>query len=258
MSENDQDQEFIGVAPEERQKRNRVLDKTTGQDLRRQWAQQDRSEIDAQERAIAPPITVEPRCRVCTSEYRVHIERQIIKGLASYQMIADEIPPDKEGRMIDRRSIKNHYLKHMPIEQQAQRALLEEEADLMRQNYEEGVKGALTDRGMLRVLVRKAYQDAMDNSTVVEPKDLIQMIKLQNEMEAKSSDSKTEELEISLRIFTMAIQNVVPQELVIAIVEEVRRLKGMDGIEFAMEEHFEVPAPKMIEAEVVDQVSQSE
>ncbi len=105
-----------------------------------------------------PPLPFEPRCEVCTSPYRHFIDSMLVKGGYSYVYIANTVP-GKGDKKIDRRSVANHAKKHLGFQEQALRALLEEEADMAEQNYEEGVRGAITHRGVLEIAVRKAYDD---------------------------------------------------------------------------------------------------
>lgn len=227
----------IGVTDEERGKRRAVLDKTSGKDLEKKWANEDREEIEAKERRSGPPIIVEPRCTVCTSEHRQWIERQLIKG-QGYQTIANHVPPDGEGKKLSRKAIGNHSKNHMSIDRTVIRAELEAEADFLKQDYEEGIKGALSLRGMLNVIVRKAYDDHINGMTTTEIKDLIQLVKLMNEMNTDESSIKSEETEAALRIFLRAIQNVCSQETQHAIAAETARLRQLDDLDFQVEGHL--------------------
>lgn len=58
----------------------------------------------------------EPRCRVCMNPFRDVIEDWTVAGL-TFTFIARQIPPDRLGRKLDRRSIGNHHRKHMAREQ---------------------------------------------------------------------------------------------------------------------------------------------
>src|SRR5271157_4839825 len=157
----------LGIDPEEQAKRRRALDRQSGQALKNAWAQKDRETLDAQNAAIAPDIIVETRCHVCTHPHRVFIEQMIIKGYA-HKAISDNIPEFEGIPKPDRRSISKHLQKHMPLEQQTIRQTLDEEAAILQQNVEEGARGAVTDRGMLKVLVRKAYELAQEGSIAIE------------------------------------------------------------------------------------------
>jgi hypothetical protein len=236
----------IGVSDEERSKRRAVLDKTTGKDLENKWREEDRQEIELREKRMAPPVFVEPRCKVCTSQWRAFIEQQLVKGQASYEKLANMIPPDEDGNKIGRKSIANHAKEHLPLDRAVIRAELEEQADILKQNYETGVKGALTLRGMLNVIVNKAYDDHMKGMTTTEIKDLIQLVKLMNEMNNSEGTVKTEETEAALRIFVRAIQNVCPAEVQVQIAAESKRLRQLDDLDFQAELYFEQPGLKAL------------
>lgn len=224
----------LGISDDERKKRKRILDKRSGADLKKRWEQGDRAEIEVRERESAPPVVSEPRCHVCQSEYREFIEEQLVKG-HSYERIAKQIPPDEDGKKIDRRSISNHLKEHMDLQRMAIREELEEEARNLQQNVEEGSLGAKTDRGILKVLVAKGFDDVLKGVSTVEPKDLIAIIKLLNELNSNASNSRAEENEIALRTFVRAIENVCSPEMIKQIVAEAERIRNMDDVEFAME-----------------------
>jgi hypothetical protein len=58
------------------------------------------------------PIITEPRCRCCTSRYRLFIERQLVEG-RNFSAIARQVPPNIEGKRVERRSVASHYYKHL-------------------------------------------------------------------------------------------------------------------------------------------------
>lgn len=224
----------LGISDEERKKRKRTLDKRSGADLKKRWEQGDRAEIDKRTSDLAPPRIVEPRCHVCQSDYRDFIEESLVKG-HSYERIAKRVPPEEDGKRIDRRSIANHFKEHMDLQRMAIREELEEEAKALQQNVEKGALGAKTDRGILKVLVAKGFDDVINGVSTVEPKDLIQIIKLLNELNNDASSSRAEENEIALRTFVRAIENVCPPEMIRLIVAEAERIRNIDDVEFAME-----------------------
>lgn len=235
------------ITPEERRKRQEIIKARSGEGLKDKWRDGDRSKLDKAMARNAPPVIVEPKCQVCTSEFRLWIERQLVMA-RSYQAIANSIPGGPS-----RRSISNHFREHMALDQAAVRALLEEHADLINQNYEEGVRGAITHRGMLDVMSRKAFQDAMDNVTTIEPKDLVQMVKLLAEMNEGSGDAAMEEAKAAVSIFKEAIQNIllkgegdlVTREagkiILQGIVDEIVRLKTELALESQLDRHLMPP-----------------
>lgn len=224
----------LGISDEERKKRKRIMDKRSGADLKKRWEQGDRAEIESREREAAPPVIIESRCHVCQSPYRDFVEESLIKG-NSYERIAKRIPADENGKKIDRRSISNHFKEHMDLQRTAIREDLEEEARALSQNVEEGSLGAKTDRGILKVLVAKGFDDVLRGVASVEPKDLIQIIKLLNELNNDASSTRAEENEVALRTFVRAIENVCSTETIRLIVTEAERIRNMDDVEFAME-----------------------
>jgi hypothetical protein len=247
---------MIEIDEEVRRKQNEKIKARDAESLETKIARANMEYLEKEEAKYAPPLITEPRCLVCNSSYRLWIERQLLKGL-SYSAIANSIPPEKypDGKIkkIERRSIANHSKNHMPLDQAVMRAVMEEEADLLNQNWEEGVKGAFTNRGALNALIRKAYDNAMNNVTVVEPRDMIQMIKLYSEMEANSAITATEEAKMTVRIFMEAITNVFDEILdkeqadtiKQAIVKEVKRLRSRDEIDVEVEHQLRI-IPKRV------------
>lgn len=232
---------------EERKRRQEVLKQRSGDALKEKWRGEDRKELDQAIAMVAPAVISEPRCHACQSPHRLWIEHQLVKGRA-YKAISQAIPEGPSPR-----SISDHFKHHMALDQAAVRALLNEEADLLGQNYEEGVKGAFTLRGALDVLIRKAYEDALNNITTVEPKDLIQMIKLYKDMNEDTGVTATEEAKIAISIFKTAIQNVLIKgdiidrqlgmELLQALNDEVLMLKAEQDINQQFERHLLPPPP---------------
>jgi len=240
----------LGVSDEERLKRKRTLDRKSGADLKKRWEQGDRANIAEREASFAPPRIIENRCHVCTSDFRDFIEEALVRG-HSYERISKQIPADENGKKIDRRSIANHLKNHMDLQRMAIVEELQSEARAASQNIEEGSQGAKTDRGFLKTAIAKGFDDIIKGVSTVEPKDMIQMIKLLNELNSNASNTRAEETEISLRIFVRAIQEECDQETIAAIVAKAETLRKMDDVEFEVRGVM-ISEPKMIEAEVVD------
>lgn len=233
-----------GISDKERKRRQEVLKQRSGDALKEKWRDEDRKSLSAAIEAVAPPVIVEGKCQVCTSANRVWIERQLMMG-RSYQSIANSIPDGPS-----RKSISNHFRLHMALDQAAVRAILEEHANVINQNYEEGVRGALTHRGMLDVAIEKGFQDMLNNLTTVEPKDFIQMMKLFNELNEGSGTAAVEEAKAAISIFKEALQNVllkgegdlVTREagkvILQGISNEIERLKEENEMETQLNRHL--------------------
>lgn len=222
------------VSDEERKKRKRILDRKSGADLKKRWETNDREELEALAREGAPERITVPQCHVCQSPYRDFIEEALVRA-HPYERIEKQLPPDEDGHRPDRRSIAHHAKEHMDLQRTAIREELEEEARAAGQNLDSGAQGAKTDRGILKVLVAKGFEDVIRGISTVEPKDLIQMIKLLNELNSNASTARAEENEIALRTFVRAIENVCDPEMIKAIVTEAERIRNMDDVTFEME-----------------------
>jgi hypothetical protein len=231
-----------GVSDEERKKRQQVLKQRSGDALKDKWRGEDRKDLDEAAAMTAPPVVVEKRCHVCQSDHRLYIERQLLKG-RSYRAIAQSVPDGPAAR-----SIGAHYKNHMDLDSAAIRAILEDEASAIGQNFEEGVRGAITLRGMLAVLVQKGFEDALNGITTVEPKDLVQMAKLQNELNEGSGTAAVEEARLAINIFKEAIQNVlikgdivereVGMQLLQGINDEVIMIRETQEIDASLDNHL--------------------
>lgn len=251
----------FGIDDETRRRQQQNVAKRSASHLTKKYADENRAALEEAEALLAPPVISVPQCHVCTSERRLWIERQLMRG-RSYAAIANSLPPEVlpggESRKIDRRSIANHSKEHMPLDSAVVRAVLEEEADLVGQNWEEGVRGAFTLQGALLNLIQKAYDDAMNSVTTIEARDIAQFAKLYKEISDNSSVAATEEAKMAVRLFTEAIQNVADDflegdavnEFKRAIVDEVKRLRERDEIDVEVERHL--GRPRDLRADVIE------
>lgn len=185
--------------------------------------QHEKALAKALEKSAAPPRIIEPRCHVCTSDYRDYIEGCLNLG-HSYLSIQNSLPEDVR---VDRRSISSHQAKgHMPIRETAFRAILEQEASLESQNFETGVRGAVTLRGMLEILARKGFEDVVNDLSQVEVKDLVQIVKLKAEMDENTAIIQIEEYRRQVEIITKAIQEVIPQNLITELMVKIDKISN--------------------------------
>jgi hypothetical protein len=189
----------------------------------------------ATEQKSAPPRIVVAQCHVCKSKYRDWIESLLIKG-HSYLGISRSMEHLSEEERVDRRSISRHVANgHMAVTEAAYRAIIEEEANLDGKNFEEGVRGALTMRGILELMAHKGFEDILNDITTVEPKDLIQIVKLKMEMDAKYQQVQVDEYRRQAEILARAIQEVIPPALQGDLVAKIRQLKRELGEESDVE-----------------------
>jgi ribosomal protein L20 len=231
------------ISDEDRKAQRDKLRKRSTSGFEQSIADKNRAAIEAETAAMAPPTIKVKQCHVCMSERRLWIEQMLLKGI-SYSAISNNLK--QAGEDIDRRSISRHSKEHMAINDAVTRAVMEQEADLLSQQYEEGVAGAFTTRGALNVLIRKAFDDAMAGVTTVEPRDMIQMIRVYNEMESSSSVVAVENAKQAVTLFMTAIKTVVNDllepdvayEVLTGIQDEVKRLRQLDEVDVAIEKNL--------------------
>lgn len=181
----------------------------------------------------APEPIRESRCHVCMSPHRQFIEGLLIKG-ANYVWISDNVP-GADNSKIDRRSVSNHAKKHMGYQDAAIRAILEEEANLAAQNYEDGVKGAITHRGVLEVALRRAYDDIVSGVTTVEARDLISIITTIQKMDEQADQVAVNQLRAQVQGFVEAIKAETNPETWDRIFRRFKTIMNEDGISGELE-----------------------
>jgi len=86
-----------------------------------------------------PTPIYQPRCRVCKSPFRVEVEKALIEGKLNFSAIARAVPANIEGERVTRRSIRNHYDKHLSP------SLMQAEARIAVQAVEDELWRAISD-----------------------------------------------------------------------------------------------------------------
>jgi hypothetical protein len=228
-----------------------------GEALDKQLQQEDRAELAKIEKNMAPARIVESRCHVCQHPYRDWIETMLVRGM-SFKGIQDRVPPpaNSDYTLLDRRSISNHYKKHMDLQDAALRSIIESEAQLQGINQDEGVQDAITKRAVLEVALRKGYQDVLNGVTTVEPRDLIQIAKVLAEMDTHQYQMGLDELRAQVQIFIQAIKDVCDEDTRNAIASQVKKLRTREGVTGQIEKAMdppELPQGQIVDAEVVDE-----
>lgn len=175
-------------------------------------------------RAPRPSQIVEPRCGVCQHDYRSFIETLLVKGI-SYKKIEETVSPK-----VSRQSISNHHKKHMDLQDAALRALLEREAEIQGINHEEGVMDIITTRGALEVALRRGYEGLVDRTSKVEPRDLIQIVRVLADMDEGREQASLEAARMQVNIFMEAIKQVVPKDYWPLISEKVAELRDSEPL----------------------------
>lgn len=213
------------------------------EEMRKQAQRDDREEAKRIEANSAPTRISVATCHTCQHPFRDWIETMLIRGMA-YKTLGDRVSPP-----VDRRSLSNHAKNHMDLQDAALRAILEKEAQVQGENYEEGVGDAITKRAVLEIALRKGYEDIINGVTTVEARDLIQIAKVLGDMDAHQHSIGLDELRAQVQIFIQAIKNVCDSDMQNLIAEEVKRLRSRENISAEMER---VMRPEIPEAVVVE------
>lgn len=187
-----------------------------------------------------PPLIVEPRCNVCTSQHR-HAIDQMLVGAYSYSEIARQF--DFEG--IDRRSISSHHKKHLSYEAAAIRAVIEREAILARRNHEEGVERMVTKQTYLEVALHKAYDQLNSDKVDITAGEAVKLIEMLARLEQEHNDVAIDEMRVQFNAFMRAVKSTVPADMWERVREETHNLLKASGRVSPFDS-----APKEIEEEV--------
>jgi hypothetical protein len=144
---------------------------------------------------LAPGINgfhLEHRCRICRNDQvRTKVNDLLASG-ASYAMVLralgdDNVTLDKNDRVtID--SIRNHTVRHFPVQQVAHatyREILERRAQENSVDLIEGVATAITPLAVLETIMVKGYQTLVEERTTVSYRDAMEAALKLNEIARK-------------------------------------------------------------------------
>lgn len=223
--------------------RDGVSKKSYGKIMEEAGRLEARDELAEADKRIAPPRIFEPRCSVCKHPHRDWIESVLIRGSVSYKGLAERITPK-----LDRRSISYHYKHHMDLQDAALVAILEEEAKIEGRNLDEDLRGAITKRGALEVAMRKGYEDIVNGVTTVEPRDLIQLVKILGEMDSNAYQTGMDEMRSQVQIFIQAIKEVTDRDTQAKIAARVKQLRKRENIDGQIEKAMDpgVPSAELV------------
>jgi hypothetical protein len=148
---------------------------------------------------LAPGINgfhLEPRCRICRNDQvRTKVNDLLATG-ASYAMVLRALGDD--NAMLDKRdrvtidSIRNHTVRHFPVQQVARatyREILERRAKENNVDFIEGVATAITPLAFLETVMVKGYETLVDERTTVSYRDGMEAaLKLAEELRKDAGD----------------------------------------------------------------------
>ena len=127
-------------------------------------------ESSGAEKLDIPSAKIESRCSVCQHESRAAIDGLIARGTAYAEI--------ERLFGVNARSVNRHADRHLNYEDAAIQEIIRREAEKLGESYEQGVQGALSRRVYLETALKKAQEDLMNGSIIVEPKDAVNVVAL--------------------------------------------------------------------------------
>lgn len=164
-----------------------------------------RRDDDDKEALKVPESWYEPRCHVCTSDFRKAIDRMIALG-TGYAEISRIF-----GGVIDRRSIGRHAEKHLNYEEAAIRRIMVEQAQAAEADIEEGISGVAKRRAYLETALHKAMTQLTEERTIVETKDALAVIDALNKSDAQAYGEQLDAIKEQFAAFLQAIREIAAQ-----------------------------------------------
>ncbi len=160
------------------------------------------------------PVKHEPQCAVCTSPYRLDIERAIVAGY-SYKKIRDSLPDEPDVDIPQVRSMQAHVQQmHLPLPQVQRRAIIESRAKEIGESIEEG-QGLLVDYiGVNQLLIQEGLEALQKGEIQMKAGDLIGALKFQHEIEQTTGGSLDDEAwSEALMEYMRITQKLMPPEM---------------------------------------------
>lgn len=163
------------------------------------------------------------RCRVCAGgDKLVLVVNKMLTEGYSYSHIARQVSPLAE-RPINYNSIRNHLIKHLPAKSAAIRAIIEERSQKMQQDFIEGTSNLVTPYTFAEVMMKKSFDNLVQNGTVVTPKEGLEAAKiLNNFIREEEGVSDLSQAITQLNKIISAVREVVPPEMFDKIISKVK------------------------------------
>jgi hypothetical protein len=154
---------------------------------------------------------VEPRCKVCNSEYRHQMEALITKGM-SYSAVArffEQLNVD-----VNRKNLATHMENHAALEKAAIANSIRhrwKEQVVDPDAVEDATQSYMTKYGLLDAMLHKAWERIESDEAEWKPTDVIQIMQYMERLEAQQKNVALDELMTEARCFRDAVKTVVPE-----------------------------------------------
>jgi hypothetical protein len=195
-------------------------------------------ESSGAEKLDIPSAKIESRCSVCQHESRAAIDGLIARGTAYAEI--------ERLFGVNARSVNRHADRHLNYEDAAIQEIIRREAEKLGESYEQGVQGALSRRVYLETALKKAQEDLMNGSIIVEPKDAVNVVALLDRMDDDTNSAQIEEIKIQFNAFLQAIRENISPEDQKRIAQRSKEIAELEG--YGM-----MKVPEVIEAQVEEE-----
>jgi hypothetical protein len=165
------------------------------------------------------PWIYEPRCSVCKSNHRRAIDQMLVAGF-SLGSIAEHF--ERLGVVFTRSALSRHGTKHLTLHSAAYRRIIEKRAEEMMEDVDDAAGFLTNRRSILEVALQKGYDQLLNGSTPIEPRDLLAIIDKLEKIEAEEHMIQVEEMMLDFKAFSQAVKMLVAEDVWPQIVQQYK------------------------------------
>lgn len=199
------------------------------------------------------PTIIEPRCKVCQSDFRDVIDRLIVTGISDTKLAQQFAGKDaslKSSVGAVRKSIERHRKRHLNVRDSALRRILEKraaEAGILVDRYEDQL---VDTTALLEQMIAKGQEQITDPKARIKYQDVIKAAEMLRDQRLQEASEQMEVYARQVRAISQAVKELVPLELHPAIVDRARQLLTGEFVEVGAGQQAQLP--KAEEVEVID------
>ena len=164
-------------------------------------------------------------CKVCQSPNRHYIDVLLARG---YSVRAIESQLKEIGEEINYRSIHRHGQNHLNIEMAHFAKMAQQRVSDIEKEVANGSFRIISNVAALDIIIQKGWDALLYEKVNIEPRDMVQAIKLREEIEKNGLHTIEEEMGKQLNAIIIAIQEIVPEEMWPLIVNRARDIAKGD------------------------------
>lgn len=164
----------------------------------------------------------EPRCKVCQSPNRKHIDKALALGITSAAQVAKHFSI-VDGVNYTRQNMSSHKDKHLTLRQDAMVRLIEKRAKEEGRDVDDVAGTLLTERAVLETMIQKGFEQIVDGKVYVTPGDLLAALTKLKNAEIEFYQAKLQHVEqqmtAEMDAFIDAVKKTIPEVLFKRVLE---------------------------------------